>query len=90
MKTLVAVTRTNYGVEKAVKLAIELLGGVDNFISPGETVLLKPNLFNVEPPETGCTTDMRIVLATAELLKNRVVNVYLKNAQLLQPIQDQR
>jgi uncharacterized protein (DUF362 family)/Pyruvate/2-oxoacid:ferredoxin oxidoreductase delta subunit len=71
MKTLVAVTRTNYGVEKAVKLAIELLGGVDNFISPGETVLLKPNLFNVEPPETGCTTDMRIVLATAELLKKQ-------------------
>ena len=69
MKTQVAVTRTNHGVEKAVKKAITLLGGIDRFIAPGETVLLKPNLFNVEPPETGCTTDLRIVLATAELLK---------------------
>ncbi len=68
MKHRVAVTRTNYGIEKAVKRAINLLGGIDMFIEPGERVLLKPNLFNTEPPETGCTTDLRIVLATAELL----------------------
>jgi uncharacterized protein (DUF362 family)/ferredoxin len=71
MKTRVAVTRTNYGLEKAVRQAIELLGGIDQFIEPGETVLLKPNLFNTQPPESGCTTDMRIVLATAMLLKEQ-------------------
>ena len=46
MKTRVAVTRTNYGLEKAVRQAIQLLGGIDQFIEPGETALLKPNLFN--------------------------------------------
>ncbi len=71
MKTQVAVTRTNQGIEKAVKQAIKLLGGINRFIEPGQTVLLKPNLFNTQPPETGCTTDMRIVLATAELLKKQ-------------------
>ena len=68
MPTRVAVTQTNYGIDKAVKNAINLLGGINKFIAPGETVLLKPNLFNVKPPESGCTTDLRIVKAAAELL----------------------
>ena len=71
MKIRVAVTKTSYGLEKAVKQAITLLGGINRFIEPGEQVLLKPNLFNTQPPESGCTTDMRIVLATAELLQEQ-------------------
>jgi uncharacterized protein (DUF362 family) len=68
MKPRVVVARTNHGLGKAVKQAIELLGGINKFIKPGESVLLKPNLFNIQPPETGCTTDLTIVSATAELL----------------------
>jgi uncharacterized protein (DUF362 family) len=71
MKYLVAVTKTNYGVEKGVKKAIQLLGGINKFIKPGETALLKPNLFNTKGSETGCTTDMRIVLEVARLLKKQ-------------------
>ena len=71
MMARVSITRTNYGIEKAVKKGIDLLGGINQFIYPGESVLLKPNLFNVQPPETGCTTDLRIVLATAKLLQEQ-------------------
>jgi uncharacterized protein (DUF362 family) len=71
MKYRVAVTKTNYGIEKGVKKAIQLLGGINQFIKPGETALLKPNLFNSKGPETGCTTDMRIVLEVARLLKKQ-------------------
>ncbi|MFH2110024.1 MAG: DUF362 domain-containing protein [Candidatus Bathyarchaeota archaeon] len=69
MKHRVAVVKTTEGVEKATKDAIRLLGGISCFIEPGETVLLKPNLYITKGPETGATTDMRVVLAIVELLK---------------------
>ncbi len=65
----VAITRTDNGVEKAAKKAVNLLGGIDQFIAKDETVLLKPNLFTVKRPETGATTDLRIVTAIHEQLK---------------------
>jgi len=71
MKPVVAVVKTGAGVREAAQKAVELLGGVEAFIEPGETVLLKPNLFTVKGPETGATTDMRVVLGVAELLQRR-------------------
>ena len=35
MKTRLAVNRTDYGIEKEVKQAIKLLGGIDTFIDSG-------------------------------------------------------
>jgi uncharacterized protein (DUF362 family) len=71
MKYRVAVVKTDIGVGEATKKAVNLLGGVNKFIEAGETVLLKPNLFTVKGPETGATTDMRVVLAVHELLKEQ-------------------
>lgn len=71
MKHRVAIVKTDNGVKQATKQAIQLLGGIDQFIKHTETVLLKPNLFTTKGPETGATTDMRLVLATAELLKQQ-------------------
>lgn len=69
MRTRVAITRTANGVETAVEEAVELLGGIERFIHPGEKALLKPNLFNTEPPESGCTTDLELVLALGRLIQ---------------------
>jgi uncharacterized protein (DUF362 family) len=69
MRCRVAVVKTDKGLERAVEEAIRLLGGIDAFIEPGETVLLKPNLYITKGPETGATTDMRVVLAAARLLQ---------------------
>jgi uncharacterized protein (DUF362 family) len=71
MKPVVAVVKTDTGVKEAAQEAVELLGGIEKFIEPGETVLLKPNLFTVKAPETGATTDMRVVLGVAELLQRQ-------------------
>ena len=71
MKHRVAVVRTDIGVKEATKEAIRLLGGIDKFIKPGQETLLKPNLFTVKGPETGATTDMRVVIAVHELLKEQ-------------------
>ena len=49
MKTRVEVTRKNYGIEKAVKHSIKLLRA--------QSVLIKTKLFNVQPPDSGCTRD---------------------------------
>ncbi len=71
MKYRVAIVKTDKGLEYSTKRAINLLGGIDKFIKAGETTLLKPNLFTTKGPETGATTDMRIVLATAKLLQEQ-------------------
>jgi len=71
MKPRVAVVKTDIGVKEAAQRAVELLGGIEAFVEPGETVLLKPNLFTVKEPDTGATTDMRVVLGVAELLQQQ-------------------
>ncbi|MEN6325324.1 MAG: hypothetical protein ABFD18_03810, partial [Syntrophomonas sp.] len=38
-------------VRKAVEKGIELMGGCQNLIQPGEKILLKPNLLAPDPPE---------------------------------------
>jgi uncharacterized protein (DUF362 family)/Pyruvate/2-oxoacid:ferredoxin oxidoreductase delta subunit len=69
MKPKVAIVKVLKDPETAIKKAIDLLGGIEQFITFGETVLLKPNLFTTKGPETGATTDMSLVLGVANLLK---------------------
>jgi uncharacterized protein (DUF362 family) len=71
MKPRVAVVKAINDPEAAARKAVNLLGGIDKFIDPGETVLLKPNLFTTRSSETGATTDLRIVLSIARLLQER-------------------
>ena len=65
-------------IRSLVSQSIELVGGL-GFISNGDSVLLKPNLIatvttgDMDLPElaNGVTTDWRIVLATAELVREK-------------------
>ncbi|MBP2644418.1 MAG: iron-sulfur cluster-binding protein [Firmicutes bacterium] len=43
-------------IEKGVKEAIELLGGIEKFISPGDRVLVKPNMLEAVKKELSVTT----------------------------------
>ncbi len=54
----------------AVKRAVDLLGGMETFIRPGETVLIKPNLLKARPPEAAVTTHPEVVRAVIRLVKN--------------------
>lgn len=63
---------TNYDtaqVQAAVKKAVDLLGGIEKFIKPGEKVLLKPNLLTDAEPERGITTHPEVVRAVIRLIK---------------------
>lgn len=56
-------------VELAIRSAINLLGGIGNFIKPGSGVLIKPNLLMSKPPECGITTHPEVVRAVIHILK---------------------
>lgn len=56
-------------VEAAVRKTINLLGGITNFIKPGSSVLVKPNLLMSKSWEAAITTHPEIVRAIIHILK---------------------
>jgi uncharacterized protein (DUF362 family) len=64
-KPLVAVAKGK--PEELVKKAVDVLGGMQNFVKKGDRVVLKANMGFPNPPEWGTTTHPAIVKATAQL-----------------------
>ena len=57
-------------VEKAVRKAVDLVGGIEAFVKPGEKVLLKVNWCVVpEDPKVGVVTNPVVARAVADLIK---------------------
>jgi len=54
----------------AVKNSIDLLGGINSFVKPGERILLKPNLLSAKEPERHITTHPEVVRALIKLVKS--------------------
>ncbi|MGD2200111.1 MAG: DUF362 domain-containing protein [Candidatus Bathyarchaeota archaeon] len=69
MKPQVAIVRAEGSLEDAVREAVSLLGGIGDFARPGETILVKPNLFTTISAEKGATTDLRIFMALTRMLQ---------------------
>ncbi|HCL80179.1 MAG TPA: hypothetical protein DIC53_09465 [Synergistaceae bacterium] len=55
-------------VLSALRALVDAMGGMGQFVSPGERVLLKPNLLSAEPPDRCVTTHPEIVRAVARLV----------------------
>jgi uncharacterized protein (DUF362 family) len=55
----------NSPVDRAVRKAVELIGGISSFVKPGDRVVVKPNLAYPYPPPA--TTDPSVVEAVARL-----------------------
>jgi len=53
----------------AAKKAVRMLGGMRKFVSPGDRVLIKPNISWDRKPEQAATTNPRIVTAVIEMVK---------------------
>src|SRR5262245_28062916 len=56
-------------VEALVEEALGHLGGMSAFVTPGNTVLIKPNQTVFYSAEEGCTTDPLVVGALIRLCK---------------------
>jgi len=67
-------------VENAVKQSVDLLGGIERFVKPGEKVLLKPNLLTDAEPDKGITTHPEVVRAVIRLLKPITKNIFCGDA----------
>lgn len=56
-------------VEVALHQALDLLGGINSFVKPGQKVLLKPNLLSARAPEEAVDTHPEIVRGVIRLVK---------------------
>ena len=52
-------------VEEALNECLALLGGIEQFVRRGETIVLKPNLLAPTPPSRGVTTHPSVIRALA-------------------------
>ena len=53
----------------AARAAVELLGGMKEFVKPGQTVIIKPNMSFKSPPERGSNTHPEVVVELARMCK---------------------
>ena len=68
----VALTRCasySVGVQEAVEQLFALLGGLDAFVKPGQSVLIKPNLLSAREPVEAVTTHPEVVRALIRIVK---------------------
>ncbi len=56
---------------ETINKAIDLLGGIERFVKPGQTVLIKPNVAFASPSGLGATTHPQLVAELARLCYNR-------------------
>ena len=61
--------RSQERVDGLVREALAYLGGIERFVKPGQTVLIKPNQTVFYSAEEGCTTDPLVVGAVIRLAK---------------------
>ncbi len=71
--TVTLIRCTDYSqpkIAEAIKRQFELLGGMEKFITRGDSVLLKPNFIAPRPRLSATQTDPAVILETARLLKD--------------------
>lgn len=70
MSKVYAVRCEDYGrVEDALAELLAMMGGIERFAKPGESIALKPNLVHPVPPELGITTHPAVVAAVGRAVK---------------------
>jgi uncharacterized protein (DUF362 family) len=79
-KSKVALVRCNeYNedmVYNSVKKGIDLLGGITQFVKPGEKIVLKPNVLRGNNPEKGISTHPSVFKAAGKLLQEARAQVF--------------
>jgi uncharacterized protein (DUF362 family)/NAD-dependent dihydropyrimidine dehydrogenase PreA subunit len=79
-KSRVAIVRCetydNDEVLEAIRSGLAILGGISNFVRPGERIVLKPNVLIGTSPDNGVTTCTSVFRASAVLLKEAGADVY--------------
>ena len=66
METVVSITKVEHSIEKAVKKAIHLAGGMESVVGKGDKVYLKPNFVAPRDSSKGVTTNFEVIRVVAE------------------------
>jgi uncharacterized protein (DUF362 family)/Pyruvate/2-oxoacid:ferredoxin oxidoreductase delta subunit len=74
----------NGKLEGAVRSAVDLIGGISAFVSPGDSVLLKPNLLSAKSPERCVTTHPAVVRAVARMVMDAGGRPFLGDSPALE------
>ena len=69
MDKTIAITRTDEGIEPAVRAAFDTIGGPNKFIQNGDTVFIKPNLTGDRDPSTAAVTNPEVLKALIEYIQ---------------------
>jgi uncharacterized protein (DUF362 family)/Pyruvate/2-oxoacid:ferredoxin oxidoreductase delta subunit len=73
MRSFVSIVKVNNYNEEEVGIglrqAIDLIGGIENFVKSGDLVLLKPNLLYGKPPEKAVTTHPSIIKGIIQIVR---------------------
>ncbi|MBN2455350.1 MAG: DUF362 domain-containing protein [Sedimentisphaerales bacterium] len=72
---------------KSLRKALDLLGGIERFVGPGETVAIKPNVAFASPPIIGATTAPELVAEMVRLCYNKAMakQVYVTDNPINDP-----
>lgn len=62
---LVSIARVGENIKETVKKAIDLVGGMETVVNPGEEIYLKPNFVGPRDSSKGVTTNLEIIREVA-------------------------
>lgn len=65
----VVISRGDGDLLEILRKNVNMLGGIEKYVKPGNTVFIKPNLTAGMPCSTGGTTDVKFAEAVVELVK---------------------
>ncbi len=69
----------------ALARLLEPLGGMEAFVRPGQSVLIKPNLLCARPPQSAVTTHPALVLAVGRLALQAGGQPFIADSPALEP-----
>jgi uncharacterized protein (DUF362 family) len=84
-KSVVAIVKVkDNAIDEAVKEMFDLLGGIESFILPFQTVLLKPNWVTGKPYETGAVTHPHLIESCInQVLSCGVKRIYVGDSSMV-------
>jgi uncharacterized protein (DUF362 family)/Pyruvate/2-oxoacid:ferredoxin oxidoreductase delta subunit len=72
-------------IEGAIRKALDLIGGIRSFVTPGARVLLKPNLLCARSPEKCVTTHPAVVHAVAKMVLDVGGKPFIGDSPAIEP-----
>ena len=88
MSLVSLIRHTDYdqpGLSRALERCLEPLGGMERFVKPGQTVLIKPNMLGAAEPDKCHTTHPALVVALGSLVQKAGGELVIGDSPAIDP-----